>query len=130
MPHTVLKVQLRSTAEAWIVDTAGIQYGFRDVLVPFNKYIADHQCRVVSGPNTYNSTETKDVDYYATLEFMDKMRAQREDLHAERKARLHFAGFVDSDVRDDLLAGSAAEWQGKRDGFGHALKVHLLKYVV
>jgi hypothetical protein len=38
VPHTVLKVRLCLTEETCIIDTAGSQYGFRDVLVPYDKY--------------------------------------------------------------------------------------------
>jgi len=41
MPHTVLKVGRLFANEAWILDIAGCQYGFREVLVPFVKYLAD-----------------------------------------------------------------------------------------
>jgi hypothetical protein len=109
--HTVLKVRLRSTRDAWIVDTAGSQYGFMDVLVPYDKYIADNSCLITSTPVTHDWTETKDLDHYATIEFMNQWRAQREDLRAERKARLHFADFVDECVEEELLGGSAAEWK-------------------
>jgi hypothetical protein len=71
VPHTVLKVRLGLTGETWIVDTAGSQYGFRDVLVPFNKYITNNSGLIVSAPVKYKSTETKDLDYYATLKVMN-----------------------------------------------------------
>jgi hypothetical protein len=125
--HTVLKVRLRSTREVWIVDTAGAQYGFTDVLVPYDKYIADKTCLITSPPVTHDWTETKDLDYYATLEFMNSSRTQREDLRAERMARLHFAAFVDQGFKVEILDGSAAEWKDKVDGIVAALKAHLLK---
>jgi hypothetical protein len=126
----VLKVRLCLTEETWIVDTAGSQYGFRDVLVPFNKYIADKSGLIVSAPVTYESTETKDLDYYATLEFMNETRAQQQNLRAERKARLHFARFVDQNVREEVLDGSTVEWKDKLDGFVAGLKVHLLEFAI
>ena len=94
MPHTVLKVGGLFANEAWILDVAGCQYGFREALAPLEKYLADKSCRIVSEPTTYDATETKDLDYFSTLPFLNKTRAQREDQKMERQARLHFAVFV------------------------------------
>jgi hypothetical protein len=75
VPHTVLKVRLCLTGETWIVDTAGSQYGFRDALLPHDNYIANNSGLITSAPVTYESTETKDLDDYTTLEFMNQTRA-------------------------------------------------------
>jgi hypothetical protein len=130
VPHTVLKVRLCLSKETWIVDTAGSQYGFRDVLVPFNKYITNNSGLIASAPVTYESTETKDLDYYATLKFMNQTRAQQQDLRVERKARLHFARIVDQSVWEGMLDGSTVEWKEKLDRFVAGLKVHLLELAI
>ncbi|KAI9774179.1 MAG: hypothetical protein M1839_001881 [Geoglossum umbratile] len=117
-PHTVLK--------DWILDTAGCQYGFRDVLVPFEKYIADKACRISSQPTAYDATETKDLDYFSTLSFMNMTRTQQEDRELERKARLHFAAFVNMRVGKDLLDGSDAGFKDKFDSFMSGLNLHML----
>src|SRR6202012_3036498 len=104
--HTVLKVRSRFADEAWILDTAGCQYGFRDVLVPFEKYIVEKSCRPSNKPTTYDATETKDLDYFSTLPFLNQTRAQREDNRLERRARLHFALFVDTQASSNILKGS------------------------
>ena len=126
MLHTVLKVGRLFANEAWILDIVGCQYGFREVLVPFEKYLRDKSCRVVNEPITYDATETKDLDYFSTLPFLNKARAQREDAKLERQARLHFAVFVDTHVSKDILDGSAAEFKGKLDNFVHELRSHML----
>ena len=126
MPHTVLKVGRLFANEAWILDIAGCQYGFREVLVPFEKYLGDKSCRIANEPTTYDATETKDLDYFSTLPFLNKTRAQREDAKLERQARLHFAVFVDKHVSKDILNGSAAEFKAKLDNFMHELKLHML----
>ncbi|RYP59344.1 hypothetical protein DL771_010909 [Monosporascus sp. 5C6A] len=125
-PHTVLKVGRLFADEAWILDTAGCQYGFRDVLVPFEKYVADKSCRISGEPTTYDATETKDLDYFSTLPFLNRSRAQREDKKLERQTRLHFAAFVDTRVSKDILNGSAAEFKDKFDSFTYELKLHML----
>ena len=126
MPHTVLKVGRLFANETWILDTAGCQYGFREVLVPFEKYLADKSCQILNEPTTYDATETKDLDYFSTLPFLNRTRAQREDKKLERQARLHFAVFVDTHVNKDILNGSAAEFEDKLDSFVHELKSHML----
>jgi hypothetical protein len=122
----VLKVGRLFANEAWILDTAGCQYGFQEVLVPFEKYLADKSCRISNDPATYDATETKDLDYFSTLPFMNRTRAQREDRKLERQARLHFADFVNTQVSRDILNGSAAEFKDKLDSFAHKLKLHML----
>jgi len=126
MPHTVLKVGRLFANEAWILDTAGCQYGFREVLVPFEKYLADKSGQILNEPTTYDATETKDLDFFSTLPFLNRTRAQREDKKLERQARLHFAVFVNTHVCKDILDGSAAEFKDKLDSFVHELKLHML----
>ena len=125
MLHTVLKVGRLFANEAWILDIAGCQYGYREVLVPFEKYFGDRLCQILNESTTYDATETKDLDYFSTLPFLNKTRAQREDAKLERQARLHFAAFVDTHVSKDILDGSAAEFKGKLDNFVHELKLHM-----
>jgi hypothetical protein len=127
-PHTLIKVGLLYTTESWTIDTTGCQYGFREILVPFNKYIADKCCQLLGDPTTYNWTETKDLDYFSTLPAMNKSRAQKQDRELERKARLHFADFVDRHVGEDILDGSASEFNEKIASFGNILKTHMLSY--
>jgi hypothetical protein len=79
LPHTLLKVRRLFADETWILVTAGCQYGFRDVLVPFEKYVADKSYRILSEPTTYDATETKDLDYFSTLPFLNTARVQQED---------------------------------------------------
>ncbi|KAL9068871.1 MAG: hypothetical protein Q9157_006356 [Trypethelium eluteriae] len=129
-PHTVLKVGRLSSHEAWVLDTAGCQYGFQEVLVPFEKYLADKSGQIVNDPVTYDATETKDLDYFSTLPFMNKTRAQREDARLERQARLHFAEFVNTHVDSDILSGPAPKFKEKFDGFVHELKLHMLNLTV
>jgi hypothetical protein len=126
MPHTVLKVGLLFANEAWILDTAGCQYGFGEVLVPFEKYLAEKSCQIVNKPTTYDATETKDLDFFSNLPFLNRTRAQREDRELERQARLHFAVFVNTYVSKEFLDGSATEFEDKLDSFVHELKSHML----
>ena len=124
--HTVLKVG-RLSNEAWVLDTAGCQYGFREVLVPFEKYLADKSCQILNEPTIYDVTETKDLDYFSTLPFLNKTRAQREDKKLERQARLHFAVFVNTHVSQGILDGSVADFKDKLDSFVHEFKLHMLQ---
>ena len=126
-PHTVLKVEGISTRETWILDTTGCQYGFRDVLVPHDRFMAERGCKDLTEPVTYDATETKDLDYFATLPFMNITRAQQENRKLERKFRLHFAEFVDTSVSHDLLDGPNAGFKDKLDRFVSKLKLHMLE---
>ena len=126
LPHTVLKAGRLFTNEVWIFDITSCQYGFRDVLVPFEKYIKDGSCQISSDPITYDATETKDLDFFSDLPFLNRTRAQREDRKLERQARLHFAVFVNTRVTKDILNGSAAEFTVKFDSLVYELKAHML----
>ena len=126
IPHTVLKVGRLFADEACILDIAGCQYEFREVLIPFEKYLVDKSCRIVNKPTTYDATETKDLDYFSTIPFLNKNQAQREDAKLERQARLHFAVFVDKHVSKEVLDGSTTEFKAKLDKFVHELKLHML----
>jgi hypothetical protein len=117
------------TGETWVFDTVGSQFRFREVLVPFDKYMAERSCRVASGPSTYDTNETKDLDNYATLDLMNKTNALQNYMRAERKARVNFASFVDQDVREGVLAASAAEWDGMLDALVAALEARLLEHI-
>lgn len=122
----MLRVAQLFSGDTWILDTAGCQYGFQEVLVPMKKYFAQTSCQRLGEANTYDATETKDLDYFSTLPFMNRTKAQREDRKLERKARLHFAAFVDT-VNMDILDGSAAEFRDKLDIFVTDLKVYMLE---
>lgn len=126
-PHTVIKVGRLSAGETWVLDTTGCQYGFREVLSPFNKYIEEKGCLGnMAKPVPYDATETKDLDYFATLPFMNKFRTQRENMKQERRSRLRFAEFVNgASVSQDLLNGSKDDFEGKLDRFAAELKLHM-----
>lgn len=124
-PHTVLKVGRLCAGETWILDTAGSQYGFQDVLIPYQKYVADKACRIINDPTTYDATETKDLDYFSTIPFLNVSSAQKKDRELERKERLHFATFVDSQVNEKLLSGSNSEFKDGLDSFVQRLSLHM-----
>lgn len=124
-PHTVLKVGCPVAGETWILDVTACQYGFREVLAPYDGYMAERACRSVERPVAYDATETKDLDYFATLPFMIQTRAQRENLTHERQARLRFAEFVQTRVRAHLLEGANAAFQEKLEAFALAVKLHM-----
>jgi hypothetical protein len=121
-------VRLLFSGETWVIDTTGCQYGFREVLVPFEKYMADKACRIFSEPITYDAVETKDLDYFSTLPFLNMTSAQRKDRDFERKTRLQFAGFVDTHVDKALLGGSDDDFKDALDSFVQTLGRHFSNF--
>jgi hypothetical protein len=111
--------------ETWILDTAGSQYGFQDVLIPLQKYMDDKACRMINGPTTYDANETKDLDYFSTLPFMNISSAQKADRKAERKVRLHFATFVDKQDTEKLLGGTDYQFPNELDNYVRILSLHM-----
>ncbi|CEI60268.1 unnamed protein product [Fusarium venenatum] len=74
----------------------------------------------------YSWTVTKDLDYFSKFPIMNKSTAQKQGREQERKARLHFADFVDKHVGADILDGSTSEFDAKLASFGNMLKKHML----
>lgn len=129
-PHTVLRVRQLFTGENWIIDTTGCQYGFRDVLIPYEKYLEEKACRIIAEPAAYDAVETKDLDYFSTLEFMNKTQAQKKAREVERRGRLHFAAFIDTRVNNTILDGSAGHFRNTADRFADELRSHMLEFAV
>jgi hypothetical protein len=44
-----------------------------------------HYGQIASAPAAYDSMETKDLDNFATLAFMNETKGQQQNLQAERK---------------------------------------------
>ena len=126
-PHSVLRIQL-SGCERWIIDSAGCQYGFREVLVPYEKYMTDKVCRILGQPSAYDWTEVKDLDFFDTVPLMNQNRRQKESRKLEREARKHFAGFVDSRVIKEVLDGSSVAFNGEYRVFEDAIKEHMMEF--
>lgn len=108
------------------MDASGSQYGFQDPLRPYHKYIDDGMCRVIREPQTYDASETTDLDYFATLPFLTGSKAQRSDLAAERRCRVCFADFVKGHVKQAILQGSDADFQNSLKKFETNLTERLL----
>jgi hypothetical protein len=66
--------------EKWIIDATGCQHGFRDVLMPFDKYFEETACHDLRRSQPYDANETKDIDYFLTLPFMTATGQQRRKL--------------------------------------------------
>lgn len=123
MPHSVLKVdlQLSSFTESWIVDLTGAQYGFQEVHVPFLKYMENKECELVDPPESFDITQTHDLDILMK-EYPSGVR--RAIACAERPARLRFAAFVDT-IDKKILEGSLGEFENKLSAFRLALRQHM-----
>ena len=138
-PHTVLILELKTDGignEKWIIDATGCQYGFRDVLVPFDKYFEEKACHDLKRSHPYDANETKDIDYFLTLPFMAATSQQRNTLMGQRAARLHFAAFVKTCIdkggavsNNYVLSGSTADFQTKLNVFVRDLKDHMTEFV-
>ncbi|SPO06499.1 uncharacterized protein DNG_09189 [Cephalotrichum gorgonifer] len=107
-PHVVLRVNLPSTGENWIIDTTGGQYGFREVLLPYHRYISDNECMMVCPPSPCPMTETESLDLISNIPFLISNKEQQVDQMLERQAHILFAAFVKASVDKDILKGSTA----------------------
>ncbi|KAH8593889.1 hypothetical protein B0O99DRAFT_546517 [Bisporella sp. PMI_857] len=138
-PHTILILELKNSQmndEKWIIDAAGCQFGFRDVLAPFKKYFEEKECRDLDRSQPYEANETKDIDYFFTLPFMTTTDQQCKKLTKERAARLHFAAFVKTCIDQSgggfnkyMLSGSMPNFQARLNKFIGDLKVHMTEFI-
>jgi hypothetical protein len=119
-------LSLHPSNEVWILDSTGCQYGFRDVLVPYDTYLAKTGCRNIQHPTPYDASETTDLDFFSKVPSLNKTLAQRKNLDAERQARRHFAVFVESRVGAELLSGSDQQFRDRLESFADQLKRHML----
>ncbi|KAK8134764.1 hypothetical protein PG984_006776 [Apiospora sp. TS-2023a] len=95
--HAVLKVGLKGPtgdSESWVLDPAGCQYGFREVLVPFATYLQDKQGELVGEPEPYDWTETTDLYRFQRSLGPNFTITQDENNIVERKIRKEYALFV------------------------------------
>ncbi|KAH7349263.1 hypothetical protein B0T11DRAFT_129179 [Plectosphaerella cucumerina] len=127
VPHTLIRATTLHSKEVWLIDSTGCQYGFSEVLVPYDTYYQEKGCKVVIPPTPYDATETKDLDFYKTIPTMNATEIQRENAEQERKDRLHFAAFVDTRVTKDVLEGTREVFEKAVGQFVADLKLHMLK---
>lgn len=111
--------------EDWIIDTTGCQYGFRETLVPLEKYITETECRIVEPPRPYDAHVTMDVDATAA---MFEHPAQQADLQLERRGRLLFDAFVRDEVDGDMVKGSEAVFKDRTERFQGELRAHMERF--
>lgn len=123
-PHTVLMVERLFSDETWFLDTAGSQYGFQDVLVPYQKYLDEKACRIINDLTTDNANEIKDLDYFSILPFMNISSAQKSHRKLERKNRLHFSAFVDNQDTEKLLSSADVQFKNGLDNCVRLLRFH------
>ncbi|KAI1329467.1 hypothetical protein F5Y16DRAFT_417855 [Xylariaceae sp. FL0255] len=116
--HTVLKVRLRnhdnSITEDWILDPAGCQYGFTEVMMPYEKYLRTRDASLACTPSMYHSpdhlchwTEATDLAYrqfllcygnanpnQGNVRANTTRRRSVEKMLIERNIRAHYATFI------------------------------------
>lgn len=80
---------------------------------------------MVNDPTTYDANETKDLDFFSTIPALNISSAQKKDRAAERKERLHFSTFVDTQVDEKILTGSNGDFNDRLDSFVQRLSLHM-----
>ncbi|RSL51721.1 hypothetical protein CEP54_011274 [Fusarium duplospermum] len=126
VPHTVVAVRFPGLNEQWIIDVTGAQYGFKEVLMPFWKYLGVHGCQQLGESWDYDLSAEWDIDNISNIECLTRSQAQRDDLELERKIRKHFYAFVDEKIDRDLLKGTDYQFQVKLTVAIEDLRAHML----
>ncbi|KAJ4271440.1 hypothetical protein NW762_000142 [Fusarium torreyae] len=109
--HTIITATLRSSNEEWVIDITGCQYSFRDIVVPFEKYITQNRCTLNEPPTPYINTETTDQDL--------------NDVNTEIGYRRYFATLVPAYVDNSLLQGFDFEFTTKVDDCIQWARMHM-----
>ena len=122
---TILKVDLLFGGGTWIIDPAAAQFGVSDVLFPYDRCISDRGIDLVGEPATFNVTETSDIDYLLNEHTPPLEGDIRDAIALERPSRVRLASFVNTCVRNDILIGSAGEFDAKVEAFKEALGLHM-----
>lgn len=120
--HTAIKISLFSAKESWVLDVTSAQYGFKEPLEAYARYVAERQCVGIQ-LDPYNFTVTSDVDFILNDPLGTAVRQKM--FQAELPSRRRFAAFVDTGVEKGILDGSPSEFAKKLDAFKLALKLHM-----
>ncbi|KAF5685505.1 beclin 1 [Fusarium denticulatum] len=130
--HTIIEATLDSSGEQWLIDVTGCQYGFRDVLLPLEKYTAQNNCSSYELLQPYGHTETTDQDElpHSPLIILTggPNEQQLADIEIEKGYRRHFAALVRAVINQGLTQGSAAQFAVTLDGLFHRVITYMSSY--
>ncbi|KAF5595445.1 beclin 1 [Fusarium subglutinans] len=130
--HTIVEATLDSSGERWLIDVTGCQYGFRDILLPFEKYIAQNNCSSYERLQPYAHTETTDQDELPRSPLMILTRGPSEqqlaDIEIEKGYRRHFAALVRALVHHGLTQGTDAHFAATLDELVRRVITYMSSY--
>ncbi|KAF5231996.1 hypothetical protein FANTH_13181 [Fusarium anthophilum] len=130
--HTIIEATLDSSGERWLIDVTGCQYGFRDIVLPFEKYIAQNNCSSYERLQPYGHTETTDQDELPRSPLMILTRGPSErqlaDIEIEKGYRRHFAALVRALVHHGLTQGTDAHFAATLDKLARRVITYMSSY--
>ncbi|KAF4951913.1 hypothetical protein FGADI_7135 [Fusarium gaditjirri] len=130
--HTIVEATLDSSGERWVIDITGCQYGFRDILLPLEKYITQNNCFSYGLLQPYGHTETTDQDELPCSPFFiltgGPNEQQLADIEIEKGYRRHFATLVRALFHQGLTQGSVAHFAAILDDLAHRVITHMSSY--
>ncbi|KAF5631975.1 beclin 1 [Fusarium tjaetaba] len=130
--HTIIEATLDSSGEQWLIDVTGCQYGFREILLPLEKYIAQNNCSSYELLQPYGHTETTDQDELPHSPLIILTRGPNEqqlaDIEIEKGYRRHFGALVRAIINQGLTQGSDAQFAVTLDGLVHRVITYMSSY--
>ncbi|KAG9507891.1 hypothetical protein J7337_001447 [Fusarium musae] len=130
--HTIIEATLDSSGEQWLIDVTGCQYGFREILLPLEKYIAQNNCSSYELLQPYGHTETTDQDELPHSPLIILTRGPNEqqlaDIEIEKGYRRHFAALVRAVINQGLTQGPDAQFAVTLDGLVHRVITYMSSY--
>ncbi|KAF4435426.1 beclin 1 [Fusarium acutatum] len=130
--HAIIEATLDSSGERWLIDVTGCQYGFRDILLPLEKYIAQNNCSSYELLQPYGHTETTDQDELPRSPLIILTRGPNEqqlaDIEIEKGYRRHFAALVRAVINQGMTQGSDAQFAATLDELVHRVITYMSSY--
>ncbi|KAG5749865.1 hypothetical protein H9Q72_007187 [Fusarium xylarioides] len=130
--HTIIEATMNPSGERWLIDVTGCQYGFRDILLPLEKYIAQNNCSSYELLQPYGHTETTDQDELPRSPLIILTRGPNEqqlaDIEIEKGYRRHFAALVRVVINQGLTQGSDAQFAVTLDELAYRVITYMSSY--
>ncbi|KAI0901466.1 hypothetical protein F4806DRAFT_489943 [Annulohypoxylon nitens] len=136
--HTVVVVYIEE--EKWVIDVTGSQFGFTDLVCPFDKYLKDWEGHVATGPYAYPVDELDDIErrhfprITPAAERTDDFFAHRAHEEAGRRhlkklVEKRFSNPENPTFAADLLARTEKAFQDGLDEWTAEVKRHMMGFV-
>ncbi len=111
--HAVLGVKFTSNRERWVIDLAGAQFGFPEIVVPYADYLGTRVREIVSQPQPFQRQSMEDQCQLSEENLVDMHRPKIRRFAEERACRDWFERLFE----DEVVAAAPHEFLLLRERF-------------